>query len=103
MGTADPETAELSVPDYGQLGPLAEYIRLAVPSARVTRSPGRPGSSEQGALDVVMIVADSSKLGQRAFARVCATDEIAVVVTDRDARPDLLAALTERGIRVVTP
>jgi len=50
----------------------------------------------------VMIVADSSKLGQRAFARVCAVDEIGVVVTDRDARPDLLAAFTERGIRVVT-
>jgi DeoR family transcriptional regulator of aga operon len=50
----------------------------------------------------VMIVADSSKLGQRAFARVCAVDEISVVVTDRDARPDLLAAFTERGIRVVT-
>jgi DeoR family transcriptional regulator, aga operon transcriptional repressor len=50
----------------------------------------------------VAIVADSSKLGQRAFARVCAVDEIGVVVTDRDARPDLLAAFTERGIRVVT-
>ena len=50
----------------------------------------------------VMIVTDSSKLGQRAFARVCATDEIDVIVTDRDARPDLLAAFTERGIRVVT-
>ena len=50
----------------------------------------------------VMIVADSSKLGQRAFARVCATDEIAVIVTDRDARPDLLAAFTERGIRIIT-
>ena len=34
----------------------------------------------------VMIVTDSSKLGQRAFARVCATDEIDVIVTDRDAR-----------------
>jgi len=50
----------------------------------------------------VMVVADSSKLGQRAFARVCAADEIGVVVTDRDADPGLLAAFTERGIRVVT-
>ena len=30
------------------------------------------------------------------------TDEIDVIVTDRDARPDLLAAFTERGIRVIT-
>jgi DeoR family transcriptional regulator, aga operon transcriptional repressor len=50
----------------------------------------------------VMIVADGSKLGQRAFARVCATDEIDVVVTDQDAPPATLAALSERGIHVVT-
>jgi DeoR family transcriptional regulator, aga operon transcriptional repressor len=50
----------------------------------------------------VMIVADHSKLGQRAFARVCAVDEIDVIVTDRDAEPAMLAAFGERGIRVVT-
>jgi DeoR/GlpR family transcriptional regulator of sugar metabolism len=50
----------------------------------------------------VMIVADSSKLGQRAFARVCATEEIDVIVTDRDAPPDSLTPFTERGIRVIT-
>ena len=50
----------------------------------------------------VMIVADSSKLGQRAFARVAAIEEIDVVVTDRDADQESLAAFTERGIRVVT-
>ena len=50
----------------------------------------------------VMIVADRSKLGQRAFARVCATDEIDVIVTNQDAAPATLAAFTERGIRVVT-
>ena len=50
----------------------------------------------------VMVVADRSKLGQRAFARVCATDEIDVIVTDHDAEPALLAAFTERGIRIVT-
>ncbi|HEV2936713.1 MAG TPA: DeoR/GlpR family DNA-binding transcription regulator [Streptosporangiaceae bacterium] len=50
----------------------------------------------------VMIVADSSKLGQRAFARVCATEEIDVIVTDHDAPPDSLTPFTERGIRVIT-
>jgi DeoR family transcriptional regulator of aga operon len=50
----------------------------------------------------VMIVADSSKLGQRAFATMCAVDEIDVIVTDRDAAPDSLTAFAERGIRVVT-
>jgi DeoR family transcriptional regulator of aga operon len=50
----------------------------------------------------VMIVADASKLGQRAFARVCAAGEIDVIVTDQDADPALLSAFTERGIRVIT-
>jgi DeoR/GlpR family transcriptional regulator of sugar metabolism len=50
----------------------------------------------------VMIVADSSKLGHRAFARVCDLDGIDIVVTDRDAAPAALAPFTERGIRVVT-
>src|SRR5580704_9632022 len=50
----------------------------------------------------VMIVADSSKLGQRAFARVCATEEIDVIVTDHDPPPDSLTPFTERGIRVIT-
>jgi hypothetical protein len=35
---------------------------LAVPDTRVTRSPGQPGHGEQGALDVLMIAADSSVL-----------------------------------------
>src|ERR1700733_2245947 len=50
----------------------------------------------------VMVVADASKLGQRPFTRVCAPDEIDVIVTDQDADPALLTAFTERGIRVVT-
>jgi len=54
--------AELSISDYSQLGPLADYLRLAAPGARVTRSLGRSGHGEQGALDVLMIAADSSVL-----------------------------------------
>jgi hypothetical protein len=54
--------AELSVSDYSQLGPLADYLRLAVPGVRLARSPGRPAPGEQGALDVLTLVADSSVL-----------------------------------------
>lgn len=50
----------------------------------------------------VMIVADASKLGQRAFARVCVATEIDVIVTDQAADPATLAALAERGIRIIT-
>jgi len=62
MGRADPEVAELSVSDYGQLSSLAEYLNLAMRTVDVTRGVGRPGPGEQGALDVLSIVADSSVL-----------------------------------------
>jgi hypothetical protein len=62
MGRADPGAAELSVSDYAQLGSLADYLHLALPDVQVTRNPGLPGRSEQGALDVLMIAADSSVL-----------------------------------------
>lgn len=62
MDRADPGAAELSVSDYAQLSSLADYLHLAVPDVRVTRSAGRAGRGEQGALDVLIIAADSSVL-----------------------------------------
>jgi tRNA threonylcarbamoyladenosine modification (KEOPS) complex Pcc1 subunit len=62
MDLESPGLTELSVSDHGQLGSLAEYLRLAVPGVRVTQSPGRARPGEQGALDVLMIAADSSVL-----------------------------------------
>jgi hypothetical protein len=62
MDRASRAAVELSVSDYSQLGSLADYLRLAVPGAQVTRNPGRPGPGEQGALDALMIAADSSVL-----------------------------------------
>jgi membrane-associated two-gene conflict system component 1 (EACC1) len=53
---------ELSLSDYGQLGSLENYVRLAAPEVELTRVPGRPGSGEQGALDVLTVLADSSVL-----------------------------------------
>ena len=49
----------------------------------------------------VAIVADSSKLGQRAFARVCGIDKIDVVVTDAAAGTPAAAALADKGIRLI--
>ncbi|GAA1953059.1 DeoR/GlpR family DNA-binding transcription regulator [Kitasatospora viridis] len=48
----------------------------------------------------VVIVADSSKLGRRAFATVCPPSEIDVLVTDTDAPAHLVAALRAAGIEV---
>ena len=50
----------------------------------------------------VVIVADSSKLEQRAFARICATDEIDILITDSGAAPGSVAPFSERGIQVIT-
>jgi hypothetical protein len=62
MSGVGPGVAELSVSDYAQLGSLVDYLRLAMPGVRVTRTPGHPVGGEQGALDVLTIAADSSVL-----------------------------------------
>ncbi len=56
------DPVELSLSDYGQLGSLEEYLRLTAPGVVVTRVPGRPGHGEQGALDVLTALADSTVL-----------------------------------------
>jgi DeoR/GlpR family transcriptional regulator of sugar metabolism len=50
----------------------------------------------------VVIVADSSKVGRRAFARICAAAEIDVLVTDVGIADDDKAMLKDAGVDVVT-
>jgi len=50
----------------------------------------------------VVIVADSSKVGRRAFARICVPAEIDVLVTDTGISADDVALLEAAGIDVVT-
>jgi Effector Associated Constant Component 1 len=54
--------AEVRLSDPSQLGSLQEWLRAAVPSARVSRVPGRPGPGDLGAADVLAMVASSSSL-----------------------------------------
>ncbi|MFI6496030.1 DeoR/GlpR family DNA-binding transcription regulator [Nonomuraea typhae] len=49
----------------------------------------------------VIIVADGSKLGRRAFARICPLAQIDVLVTDSTAPAELAARFTESGVRIV--
>jgi DeoR family transcriptional regulator, aga operon transcriptional repressor len=49
-----------------------------------------------------VVVADSSKLGVVAFARICAIDRISAVITDAAADERVLAALRDRGVKVIT-
>lgn len=49
----------------------------------------------------VVVVADSSKVGRRAFARICALSEVDTLITD-ELLPDALAgSLTEAGVKVI--
>ena len=50
----------------------------------------------------VIIVADASKLGVVAFARICPTDKVSTLVTDSSAEPGVVARLRDRGVTVVT-
>ncbi|MFF2775528.1 DeoR/GlpR family DNA-binding transcription regulator [Streptomyces sp. NPDC058052] len=49
----------------------------------------------------VVVVADSSKMGRRAFARICGLDAVDVVVTDAAAPADAVTRLEDVGIKVI--
>jgi DeoR family transcriptional regulator of aga operon len=50
----------------------------------------------------VVVLADSTKLAKRAFARIRPIEQVDVLVTDADADADVLARITAAGVRVVT-
>ncbi len=49
----------------------------------------------------VVIIADSSKLGGHAFARICPIDRVDTLVTDREAGADRIAEFQSAGVRVI--
>ncbi|MFB7497555.1 DeoR/GlpR family DNA-binding transcription regulator [Streptomyces sp. NPDC056161] len=49
----------------------------------------------------VVVAADSSKLGQRAFARICAAEDVDTLVTDASVAPQTALRFEEAGIRVL--
>lgn len=48
----------------------------------------------------VIVAADSSKLGQRAFARICAAESVDTLVTDAAAGPEMIGRFEEAGVEV---
>jgi DeoR family transcriptional regulator of aga operon len=50
----------------------------------------------------VVVVADSSKIGRRAFARICAASEVDILVTDAGVAPAAVAGFAEAGVQVIT-
>ncbi|MEK2491471.1 DeoR/GlpR family DNA-binding transcription regulator [Kitasatospora purpeofusca] len=49
----------------------------------------------------VVLATDSSKIGRRAFARICGLDRIDVLVTDSGLVPEMAARFVEAGIEVI--
>jgi DeoR family transcriptional regulator of aga operon len=49
----------------------------------------------------VVVVADSSKLSARAFARICPLSDVDCFVTDSSAPADAVAAIRESGVEVI--
>ncbi|CAM3419012.1 DeoR/GlpR family DNA-binding transcription regulator [Isoptericola cucumis] len=49
----------------------------------------------------VVVVADASKLGAAAFALICDSAQLDVLLTDTDPGPDVRAAFREHGVEVV--
>ncbi|WP_329566565.1 DeoR/GlpR family DNA-binding transcription regulator [Kitasatospora sp. NBC_01266] len=50
----------------------------------------------------VVVAADASKLGRRAFARICGLELIDTLVTDQPLGEELAAGFAEAGVRVLT-
>ncbi len=55
-----------------------------------------------GRANQVTVVADSSKIGKVAFARICELSEVDELITDDGADAGAIAALQEAGVRVTT-
>ena len=49
-----------------------------------------------------VVVADSSKIGRTAFARICEIERVHELITDSDADDELVAAIREAGVAVTT-
>jgi DeoR family transcriptional regulator of aga operon len=103
---------------YELVGPIAEaslqglnldMVFLSVdgiaPRAHLTTHHEQEAGTDRALIERanrVCVVADSSKLGVVAFARICELDAVDELITDDGADPEQIAELSERGVRVTT-
>jgi DeoR family transcriptional regulator, aga operon transcriptional repressor len=108
-GVARPESYEL-------VGPLAESaldaLNLDVALVGVDGVTARAGLTTHHEVEAhtnralitharrAIVVADSSKVGQVAFARICELDQVHAVITDAAADPVEVAAMRDAGLTV---
>jgi DeoR family transcriptional regulator, aga operon transcriptional repressor len=103
---------------YELVGPLAEQslasLNLDVVFVGVDGIDGHAGLTTHHEIEahtnlalvdrayLVVVVADSSKIGRVAFARICGLERVDLFITDSDADPASLASLIDAGVEVAT-
>ncbi|WP_329570684.1 DeoR/GlpR family DNA-binding transcription regulator [Kitasatospora sp. NBC_01266] len=109
-GVARPNSYELTGPlaalvlqgislDYAILGVNAVHPKFGAATHDEGEASANRAMAERA--EKVIVVADSTKLGKRAFAQVCAVGEMAVLVTDKDAPDELVEHLSGQGVDVL--
>jgi len=109
-GVARPSSYELAGPlatmmlreialDYAILGMNAVDLKFGAATHDEDEASVNRAMAERAA--TVIVVADSTKLGRRAFAQVCAIRDIQVLVTDRDAPDEIVEQLSAQGVDVL--
>jgi DeoR family transcriptional regulator of aga operon len=110
-------TGGMALPNsYELVGPIGEQVLREIaldvcflgvgaldPEFGATAFDDREARTNQimaGRATTVVAVADSSKLGRRTFALICQISQIAELITDDAAAPDLVRRFTEAGVRV---
>lgn len=103
-GVARPQSFELTGPlAYDTLSEIdLDWALLGVDGAKAfDADEARVNRRMAERAKRVVIVADSSKLNARSFARICPVDVVDYLVTDRQAPADAIALLQNAGVRVI--
>ncbi|WP_371655780.1 MULTISPECIES: DeoR/GlpR family DNA-binding transcription regulator [unclassified Streptomyces] len=109
-GVARPQSYELTGPLAG--GVLNQITMdaavLGVGAFDVTHGASAHDEDEAGInrllcerAERVIVAADSTKLGKRTFARICATDQVGTLVTDTAVSEETVARFTDAGVTVL--
>ncbi|MFD7164530.1 DeoR/GlpR family DNA-binding transcription regulator [Streptomyces violascens] len=110
-GVARPQSYELTGPlAGGVLNQITMDVAvLGVGAFDVTHGASAHDEDEAGInrllcerAERVVVAADSTKLGKRTFARICATSQVGTLVTDAAVPEEMVTAFTEAGVRVLT-
>ncbi|MFF9410370.1 DeoR/GlpR family DNA-binding transcription regulator [Streptomyces anandii] len=109
-GVAQPNSYELTGPlatmllqrlslDYAIVGVNAVDPKLGAATQDEGEANANRAMAERAGK--VIVVADSTKLGKRAFALVCKVTEISVLITDEAAPEKLVEQFTSQGVEVL--